>query len=34
MLELAAIVVAGVFLADVLPSLRIVMGNAQGNYRR
>lgn len=28
------IVLAGVFLADVLPALRTVMGNAQGPYRR
>ncbi|WP_347041298.1 DUF2516 family protein [Brachybacterium nesterenkovii] len=28
------IVMAGVFLADVLPALRTVMGNAQGSYGR
>lgn len=31
---LVAIVMAGVFLADVLPALRRVMGNAQGAYGR
>lgn len=33
-LAIIAIVVAGVFLADVLPALRAVMSNAQGPYRR
>lgn len=34
MLSIAAFVVAGVFLADVLPALKSVMGHAQGQYRR
>lgn len=33
-LSLAAFVVAGVFLADVLPALKSVMGRAQGHYGR
>lgn len=33
-LNLAAFVVAGVFVADVLPALRSVMGRAQGRYGR
>ncbi|MDO5645147.1 MAG: DUF2516 family protein [Dermabacter sp.] len=33
-LSVVALVMAGVFLADVLPALRSVMGRAQGNYRR
>ena len=32
MIQIAALVVAGVFLADVLPALREVMGRAQGRY--
>lgn len=32
-LTLAAIVIAGIFLADVLPALRAVMSRAQGRYR-
>lgn len=32
-LTIAAIVIAGVFLADVLPALRAVMARAQGRYR-
>lgn len=34
LLALVGVVMAGVFLADVLPALRTVMGNAQGPYRR
>lgn len=34
LIGLVAIVMAGVFLADVLPALRVVMGNAQGRYGR
>ena len=28
---LAGVIIAGIFLADVLPSLKRVMGRAQGN---
>ncbi|MDU5963067.1 MAG: DUF2516 family protein, partial [Dermabacter sp.] len=34
MLQIIGFVMAGVFLADVLPALRQVMGNAQGRGSR
>ncbi|MBV7411519.1 DUF2516 family protein [Dermabacteraceae bacterium TAE3-ERU27] len=33
-MPIIAVTAAGVFLADVLPALRSVMGNAQGRYGR